>query len=424
MLMDLVHTKNQRPKTRHSHLQIIQTMNTSSDSLSISLNESSFDSRRSSPIKEQTDAIRRVNRFLARMDIKSVPSIEEGEIRSSVPNGRFQSRMNGGLSPPTSPSCGIERACYGNTSARSKTPESCLGCTGTIRSEPPVIDSSFMVCTGASINVPPPPSPLTIAPPKQRKKYMIEGIHGPVLTEKKLTNDCNRGRRKGNRFKRFVEARQTERAKKFDTSLDFIHLREVRKEAVVIRERTGSNDSPTSIMEDISVIIEKRSDATSAFSFTILETNNSNLKSSMQQTPHKQKKNLTWWDEDANAHKPFLLKTDETLHGEDDETVNTEDTSVLLFESSGCQANNLKDLYADCRDRFKCALNDIKEEATKIGKGVTEENLASFSENINDDRKECSLLTKRILNVLTSCTMITPPVCVFEANASDDSMTL
>jgi hypothetical protein len=330
-------------------------MNTSSESLSIFLNDLSIDSRPTEQTKSRSGGYRFPSPVVA-----STATVDETN-RCAVPRGRrIQNNENNSETPISSSTCGVMMACCTDTS---------------VRSDSPLIDTSFMGgCSTAS------------------------------STQTMHTADRTIDKRKCNRFKRFVEARQNERAKKFYTSFESIDM----------PGRTRSNGSPKSIMEDISVGSEKRSDATYALSFTIVEPDN--VKGSVHQTTSKQTKNPTRRNEGA---------TDAYTPGEDDETVGTEDSPTPLFGRSRCQADNFKDLYEDCRDQFKTTLNDIREEARRIGKGVTQhsfrDNLASFNEEINEDKKECSMLSKQIMEALASCAVIEPTVCQYDDDAESVS---
>ncbi|KAL3794780.1 hypothetical protein HJC23_012790 [Cyclotella cryptica] len=278
-------------------------------------------------------------------------------------------------------------------------------------------------------------------PPLEVKKYVIEGIHGPVVTEKvpigavsRRTRDHKRRRQ---RFKRYVAAKQSERAKMFALHAMSVDLpittddciRQGEYETYEPRE-PRCNDSPTTIMADLSTISDQN-ELTRKEAYSFIRFERRSLKSNFNRhVGMKPKKRLTWWDDEENTHKPFLLRSDEIW--DDDGYYDDEFTDRHLFGNSGCPHDNVKDLMDNYYDRLKNSVADLfqvklpglRAEAKRIGNNsLFRDNFASFSDDLMDeevgDRGACYGPSRQLIKVVKN---ILPPVCEFDTFAVSDDV--
>jgi hypothetical protein len=211
---------------------------------------------------------------------------------------------------------------------------------------------------------------------------VIEGIHGPVLTKKEPIGAVSKRRdykRSRQKFKKYVAAKQSERAK-------LLSADEIRTPDQSMQDDNNSyeayhqprcNDSPTTVMIDMCAMQPQNShEYEEAYSFICAEK--SLLKSNFNRTVGmKPKKRLTWYDDPENAHKPFLLRSDDSWDNDDKEY------------TSGCPHDNFRDLIEDYNDRLNMQLWKLRSsvsglfqmaDATRNGNFIFGDKLfASFS---------------------------------------------
>lgn len=249
----------------------------------------------------------------------------------------------------------------------------------------------------------------------QQKTYVIEGIHGPVTTEKAPIGAISKKRdhqRSRQRFKQYVAAKQSERAKKF--SVDLLHMPLPSEEYSTYYSRQ-TNDSPTTVAADISVIeniCQIEQDADDAFICMDRSPLKSNFNRHVGMIP---KKKLTWWDDDENRHKPFLLRSDDLYDDYDDESSCRDN---VLFGRSICPHDNLKDLIEDYSDRLRSTVVDLFQVKRRIeNNAMFRDNFASFSDDIVDEEEHrgCAGPSRQLMKVVAN---ILPPVCEFETRDS------
>lgn len=278
-------------------------------------------------------------------------------------------------------------------------------------------------------------------PPLETKKYVIEGIHGPVVTEKVPIGAMSRKRRdhkrSRQRFKRYVAAKQSERAKMFGLHAMSVDLPITTDNCIPLNEcqtyetrEPRCNDSPTTIMADLSTISD-HTDIKRKQAYSFIRFERCSLKSNFNKhVGMKPKKRLTWWDDEENAHKPFLLRSDETW--DDDGYDDNAYADRHLFGNSGCPHDNVKDLidnyYGRLKntvvDLFQVKLPGIQAEAKRIGNNsFFRDNFASFSDDLMDEevdgRGGCYGPSRQLIQVFQN---VLPPVCEFDTFAVGDDV--
>lgn len=277
----------------------------------------------------------------------------------------------------------------------------------TLRVPSPILGLASLSACGSSDSL------QYVAFEKPPKTYVIEGIHGPVTTEKAPIGAISKKqdhKRSRQRFKQYVAAKQSERARKFSLNVkgvDVPHMAvpgTTEYEALYPRQ----NESPTTITADISKLGDASRYQTMDDSFIYTKSPlKSNFNKNIGMIP---KKKLTWWDSEENKHKPFLLRSDDLW---DDESIERSRERAVLFGNSGCPHDNLKDLIEDFSNRFKSTVVDLFQ-VKRIGDNpMFRDNFASFSEDLNEDYEDqggCAGPTQLIKVVKN----IMPPVCEFE----------
>ena len=246
--------------------------------------------------------------------------------------------------------------------------------------------------------------------PREQKTYVIEGIHGPVPTEKVPIRAVSKKRDHGRtrqRFKQYVAAKQNERAKNLSSDLMnvAIHHLPIPSQDEYDALYPRQNHSPTTVTADVSRIGDELDNAF-VYAKSPLK---SNFNRNIGMIP---KKKLTWWDDDENRHKPFLLRSDDLWDDDSDELSYRGRT--VLFGNSSCPHDNLKDLIEDYSDRLRSTLVNLFQ-VKRIGSdSMFRDNFASFSEDLNEDyenRGGCAGPSRQLIKVVTN---IMPPVCDFE----------
>jgi hypothetical protein len=259
---------------------------------------------------------------------------------------------------------------------------------------------------------------------------VIEGIHGPVLTKKEPIGAVSKRRdykRSRQKFKKYVAAKQSNRAKLL--SADELrtpdHSMQDDDNSYGAYHQPRCNDSPTTVMIDMSAMQPQNShEYKEAYSFIRVEK--SLLKSNFNRTVGmKPTKRLTWYDDPENAHKPFLLRSDEACDDDDEEYTNR-----TLFGDSGCPHDNFRDLIEDYSDRFNmqvCSLRSSvadlfqKVESARTGSSsLFGDNFASFSEDVVDELDGNGGGTSPSRQLFKVVQNMLPPVFEFEKSAAND----
>lgn len=252
---------------------------------------------------------------------------------------------------------------------------------------------------------------------REYKTYVIEGIHGPVTTDKAPIGAVSNKRdhkRSRQRFKQYVAARQNERAKKLSPNSMGASNRD-EYDQMYARQ----NESPTTITADISRIRDTSNadELDNAFIYTKSPLK-SNFNKNIGMIP---KKKLSWWDDEENRNKPFLLRSDDLW---DDDSCESARRRTAPFGDSGCPHDNLADLIEDYSDRLRSTVADLFQ-VKRIGdSSMFRENFASFSEDMNEDYEEdrdggCAGPSMQLFKVVKN---ILPPVCDFETYDGDVSI--
>jgi hypothetical protein len=273
----------------------------------------------------------------------------------------------------------------------------------TSRVPSPVLGLDALLACGSSESL----QYVSFEKPREQKTYVIEGIHGPVPTEKvpiRVSKKRDHGRTR-QRFKQYVAAKQSERARK---NLGMHHLPiPSQDEYDVLYPR--QNESPTTVTADISNI-RYYSDHELDDAFIYFKSPlKSNFNRNIGMVP---KKKLTWWDDDENRHKPFLLRSDDLWDDCSDEE--SYKGRAVLFGNSSCPHDNLKDLIEDYSDRLRSVVTNLFQVKRIGNNSAFRDNFASFSEDLNEDydnRGGCAGPSRQLIKVVQN---VLPPVCDFE----------
>ena len=301
-------------------------------------NDESFDSCDGHDVRK----LHRVNRFLARMDIDSVPSIKEGEIRSHVPEGRFRSRNIFFREA----SCSMERTMPADTSFNVNCRYDCDG-----SSDSPSYNNSG--CVDSSFHTESSSSDQEVCGIEGRKVVITK--KSPIKTSLK-TNDISTRRRNKN-VQRFNAAKQNHRVKTLasnegNTGHDFCWdqaLRE-RESPTSVKDTSfnsfASDQSPRSVADTFTT--HRSNSRKQAFNFIRVETNRLNgIMARDLRNCNGTKKNLTWWDDEANSHKTFMLRTDEKSHLKSD-------TSHVPVSTDSCNPNDVFEVILNFMQKTQC----------------------------------------------------------------------
>ena len=253
------------------------------------------------------------------------------------------------------------------------------------------------------------------------KSLTIEGRHGPITTKKSpnfVRNKRDRNSNRKKKYKQYIYAKQNERIN-YSYSLD-------KTTGVPPQNTVGQtenqlcsclSESPTTVAADLSVSRHayKTDILNDAFIYNAKSSScKSNFNSNIGMIP---KKKLTWWDDEMNKHKPFLLKSDDLDY--DDDSCVTSPQPSQPFGHSGCPHDNLKDLIEDYSNRLKSTVIDMFQTERIGNTDLFRYNFASFSEDLEDEKTEdteggCTGPSRQLMKVVQN---ILPPVCEFETYA-------
>ena len=255
------------------------------------------------------------------------------------------------------------------------------------------------------------------------KPFTIEGRHGPV-TSNKPPNDVRNKRDSSTirkkKYKQYIAAKQNERMEYFrshETTNSVLSQHTLAQTEYGLCSR--QNESPTTVAADISAI-------RNAYKSDIL---NDKFICKVRSSPRRgsfnrnigmiPKKKLTWWDDEINRHKPFLLRSDDLDY--DDDSCVTSSRPGQPFGHSGCPHDNLKDLIEDYSNRLKSTVVDMFQTERIRNADLFRYNFASFSEDLvdgekNNDEEEggCAGPSRQLMKVFQN---MLPPVCEFETYA-------
>ncbi|KAL7463728.1 hypothetical protein ACHAXS_004083 [Conticribra weissflogii] len=309
----------------------------------------SFDSKDS---QERNRDVHRVDRFMESLDIKSAASIDR-EFRPRLPIRKSNSNGTGLFHNPKTPrSANREMFTKKSPSDNSEIED--------LQPRPSSPDLSMC---------------------------LVEGRNGLVVTNKspmrpKVRQD-RRSLRRNKHFQRYVAAKQSQRSKAFaisksDTSDPTNEKNLSRGQKSSSRqnhpsssqdlsisyddslatpdtsfESVSPNETPTSVAVALDLFDTRKTDnSKQAFNFVRVEANQPKgiISRHMSNSRKTEKKTLTWWDDEINANKPFLLRTDENSHIS---------PSIVPDIQSNCNTTELLEVFEEYGEVLRKSIADF-----------------------------------------------------------------